>query len=216
MYSLLRRVPDPVSPPRPIVAAFDVDGTLTLRDSVRPFLVGFGRRRLAVALARRPLALLSGLVRRDRDALKAIACSSLAGLDEADVRSRGAEYARQIHDRGLREDTVARLHEHRGAGHVVLLVSASLEPYLVPLGELLGVDAVLCTRLESRASRLTGSLDGPNCRGAEKERRLRRWLDERELSAEVWAYGDSAGDDAMLAMADHPVRVGRAPLPPGL
>ena len=27
--------------------------------------------------------------------------------------------------------------------------------------------------------------------------------------AVVWAYGDSAGDDALLARADHPVRVGR-------
>jgi phosphoserine phosphatase len=28
-------------------------------------------------------------------------------------------------------------------------------------------------------------------------------------ATELWAYGDSAGDRELLAMADHPTRVGR-------
>jgi len=34
------------------------------------------------------------------------------------------------------------------------------------------------------------------------------------LGARVFAYGDSAGDDQMLAMANVPVRVGREPISP--
>jgi len=80
---------------------------------------------------------------------------------------------------------------------------------------LLDVDAVLCTQLAvGSEGRLTGGLRGPNCRGPEKERRLREWLHGRGVDAPaLWAYGDSAGDDALLAMADHPVRVGKAQLP---
>ena len=47
---------------------------------------------------------------------------------------------------------------------------------------------------------------GGNCRGAEKARRLRAYLHSDDV--ELWAYGDSAGDTELLAMADHPVRVG--------
>jgi len=125
------------------------------------------------------------------------------------VRAEGAAYGRELYERRLRDDTPARLRRHRELGHRLVIVSASLEPYLVPLGDLLRVDAVLCTRLEcSPDGRLTGRLDGPNCRGPEKARRLRDWLRATDLeSAEVWAYGDSSGDDALLAMADHAVRV---------
>ena len=54
----------------------------------------------------------------------------------------------------------------------------------------------------------TGSLVGANCRGAEKERRLREWIDGEGIGSYVlYAYGDSAGDDQMLAMADHAFRI---------
>ena len=65
---------------------------------------------------------------------------------------------------------------------------------------------MLCTHLEADAAgRLTGRLDGPNCRGPEKERRLRAWLTDRGLEkATLWAYGDSRGDRELLALADRP------------
>ena len=120
------------------------------------------------------------------------------------MSARGARYARQISGAWMRPDTLARLDRHRALGHAVVLVSASLEPYLEPLGALLGVDAVLCTRLEVGGDgRLTGRLDGRNCRGPEKADRLRSWLDEHRLrGASVWAYGDSRGDRELLALAD--------------
>jgi phosphatidylglycerophosphatase C len=193
----------------PVVAAFDVDGTLTRRDSIGPFLLRVAGLRLPLAFARRPGALVTGLLHRDHDRLKELVCSSLAGVDEGGVRAAGAAYGRELYEHRLRADTPARLRRHHELGHRVVLVSASLEPYLLPLGALLGVDAVLCTRLETDSEgRFTGRLDGRNCRGPEKARRLDAWLQETGLErAEIWAYGDSSGDDALLAMSDHPVRV---------
>ncbi len=208
----------PGKAPCTTVAAFDVDGTLTPRDSFLPFLARTAAARVPVAFGRRPITLARALVSRDRDALKAIACSALGGLPAAAVRERGAAYAVELQRSALRGDTLARLRRHQELDHAVVLVSASLDAYLEPFGSLLGVDAVLCTRLEVGADgRLSGSLAGRNCRGVEKARRLRAWLDEEvQAEAEIWAYGDSAGDDAMLALADHPVRVRRARLPTDL
>ena len=194
---------------RPVAAAFDVDGTLTTAECVRPFLRRAVGARLVVALARRPLELLRALARRDRHRLKELACTAFEGLDAAAVDRLGAEFARSFVLPRLREDTTARLRRHQELGHVVLLASASLEPYLGPLGAELGLDGVVCTRLERDADgRLTGRLVGANCRGPEKARRVREWLAAAGLEhAELWAYGDSAGDDELLAAADHPVRV---------
>ena len=202
-------MPEPRSAPRPAVAVFDVDGTLTRGDCVLPFLRRAAGRRLVLALARRALDLLDGLVRRDRDRLKALACASLAGLPAAEVDRLGAEFAREVVAARLREDTTARLERHRELGHTVVLASALLDPYLEPLAAALGADELVCTRLERAPNGLlTGRLDGANCRGAEKARRVRTLLEARGLAdAELWAYGDSSDDDALLASADHPLRV---------
>ena len=202
-------MPEPRSAPRPAVAVFDVDGTLTSGDCVLPFLRRVAGRRLAFALLRRPLALLAGLVRGDRDVLKALACASLAGIPATEIDSQGAEFAREVVSSQLRDDTTARLRRHRERGHTVVLASASLDAYLEPLGGLLGADEVVCTVLARGADGLlTGRLEGVNCRGPEKARRVRSLLEARGLgNAELWAYGDSRDDDALLAIADHPLRV---------
>jgi len=169
-------VPEPRSDPRPAVAVFDVDGTLTTGDCVLPFLRRAAGARLASTVLRHPLALAAGLVRRDRDRLKALACASLAGRPVAEVDRLGTEFASEVAASRLRDDTSARLRRHQELGHTVVLASASLDPYLLPLARLLGVEEVVCTTL--------------------------------------WAYGDSADDDAMLALADHPLRVDGLRVPP--
>lgn len=193
----------------PTVAAFDVDGTLTTRDCVTPFLCRTVPVRAALALARHPRTTFGAATHRDRDRLKEIVCTAFAGLDADALDREGMSFAAEIERRWLRVDTVTRLQRHRRLGHHVVLASASLEPYLRPLGRRLGVDGVVCTKLEQGPDgRLTGRLDGPNCRGAEKARRFDAWLAENDLSdATVWGYGDSAGDAELLARADHPLWV---------
>ena len=202
-------MPEP-PPSRPVVAVFDVDGTLTTEDCVVPFLRrAAGSRKLALALFRRPLTLAGALVHRDRDRLKELATGSLAGKEAVALDRLSAAFVRDFVTQRLRDDTTARLRRHKELGHAILLASASYEAYLVPLGAHLEVDGIVCTRLERDArGRLTGRLLGANCRGPEKARRVREWLGEAGLrEAETWAYGDSPGDAEMLAAADHPVRV---------
>jgi phosphatidylglycerophosphatase C len=195
---------DSIGQQRIVVAAFDVDGTLTTGDSVVPFLRrAAGTGDLVRAFAKRPLATVGSALRRDRDELKALAIGALRGRRWADLLTLGEAYADELTARRLRADTVARLAWHRQRGHRIVLVSASLRPYLVPLGTQLGVDAVLCCEIQVAEGIVTGLLDGPNCRGPEKLRRLHEWLRGQELSdrAEIWAYGDSAGDRELLAGA---------------
>jgi len=202
-------VPEPPPIPRPVVAAFDVDGTLTTRDCVVPFLRRAAGSRLATALLGHPLTLVGALLRRDRDRLKELACASLRGTPAADVERLGRDFAQEVASGWLRDDTTARLRRHKELGHTVILASASLDAYLVPLGALLGADAVVCTELErGDDDRLTGRLRGRNCRGAEKARRVAALLSARGLDeAALWAYGDSPGDAELLAAADHALRV---------
>jgi len=202
-----------VSRARQHVCAFDFDGTLTEGDNVVPFL----RRlmpswRVALGLAARPSRLLPALARRDRDLVKAIATDVVfTGRPRLEVESLALAFAGELVDRRMRPDTLGRLRWHQQQGHQVVLVSASYEVYLRPLGAALGLDGVLATRLEvADDDRFTGRLDGPNCRAAEKLTRLEAWLAEHSLARDqvvLWAYGDSAGDRQLLDAADHPVWV---------
>lgn len=198
---------------RMVIAAFDVDGTLTTRDCVRPFLErAAGRRRLVTSLLRRPVATVVAAARRDRDRFKEIIVGgSLRGKLIADVEAIGEQFAQHVLVNWLRPDTLRRLRWHQRSGHRTVIVSASLAAYLRPLALRLGIDDVLCTDSIRSGDRYGDRLDGPNCRADEKRRRLDQFLeDQRWVHAEVWAYGDSAGDRQLLARADHAVWVNGA------
>lgn len=197
-------------PGQEVVAAFDVDGTLTVRDCVRPFLVRVGGwHSVATSLLRRPVASAGAAVHRDRDRFKELVVGGvLRGRKVQQVEALGEQFAEQVAAGWLRSDTVERLRWHQRAGHRIVLVSASLGPYLRPLGRRLGVDDVLCAEPRREGDHFADGLDGANCRRAEKVRRLDAWLKARRLeNATVWAYGDSDGDRELLARADHPLLV---------
>jgi phosphatidylglycerophosphatase C len=203
-----------VSGPRGL-AAFDFDGTLARQDTFVPFLRhACGNRRVALAAA------AAARATRDRDVLKlAVLASLLRGWPEDRLAEAGRAYARRL-PALLRPEMVARLRWHQEEGHRVVLVSASLGAYLRPLATALGLDAALAVEMEVGPSGLlTGNVEGGfNTRGPAKVKRLRDWLDQSDGSGaepEVWAYGDSAGDEELLAYADHPTWVGRRAERPG-
>jgi phosphatidylglycerophosphatase C len=197
-----------------IVAAFDFDGTLTRRDTLVPFLAAVaGRAATGRALAvESPRLARMALGRADRDETKErVLTRVLAGRAFTDVATAGRTFGAALAARGLAPETRARLDWHRAAGHRVVIVSASLDVYLDEVAEALGADALLCSNLEvDTAGACTGRIAGGNCRGPEKAKRLREYLGDDDV--ELWAYGDSSGDDEMLALAHHPMRVRRGRL----
>jgi phosphatidylglycerophosphatase C len=202
---------------RPVVAAFDFDGTLTRGGSVWQFLVYIaGRGRvLEEGIRELPKLALAAVVggKANDVAKQGLFSRLLAGRDNDTVSKQANEFGLLHFRRRARLEITDRLRWHIDQGHRVVIVSASPELYLEPVAKELGVDGLIGTRLEvGHDGKLTGSYDGLNCRGAEKARRLREWIDESVSSSEtkpfVWAYGNSAGDLQMLRDADIGVDAG--------
>jgi phosphatidylglycerophosphatase C len=193
-------VPSP-APARPIVA-FDFDGTLTWRDSFRAFLAWrAGPARYAAGLARLAPAAARYLVDHDRGRLKeAMIREFLGGGARARLEDEARSFATTASRRLLRPDALECWRRWRERGARLLIVTASPETMVAPFAEELGADMLIGTRLAFDATGRVAGMDGPNCRGPEKARRIRAVFgDDARLAA---AYGDSDGDVEMLRLAD--------------
>jgi phosphatidylglycerophosphatase C len=217
------------------VAAFDFDGTLTRGGSVWQFLATVRGPLPVLSAAAGILPLLAkgalfGGTHADK-AKEALFVKTLAGLDARAVAAQAAQFGVEHYRSRARADVRARLDWHRARGHRVVLVSASPVLYVGPVAAQLGADAAIATRLEvDESGLLTGRYEGGNCRGAVKAARLAAWIGEETNSPDargirasretfitemahkaltVWAYGNSAGDLALLSFADVGVDVGR-------
>jgi phosphatidylglycerophosphatase C len=187
---------------RPIVA-FDFDGTLTVHDTLTAFLI-WRESPFGFALGLLPLAPQAVLYlrHRDRGRLKAAVVKRfLAGMTRGEIEEAARRFAEVRARTFLRADAMRAWRRWQAQSARLVIVTACLEEIVAPFARALGADLLLATRLAYDAQgRLTGALEGENCRGPEKVRRLKVAYGEN-LRLEA-AYGDTDGDREMLAMAE--------------
>ncbi|HEY5302541.1 MAG TPA: HAD-IB family hydrolase [Acidimicrobiales bacterium] len=200
----------------PVVAAFDLDGTLTEGGSVFHWL-RFIAGDSTVARAALPLLvpLTVGAIRSGHwadSAKERLFRAVLAGRDLDEVTATSKEFiVHHLREEG-RAPVITRLNWHRELGHDVVLVSASPQIYVDILVDEFKIAGGLGTRLAvDTRGKLTGSYLGNNCRGTEKKRRLDEWIEARHYPEKpvIYAYGNSRGDRRLLAGATHPFDAGK-------
>lgn len=192
---------------KPVVAAFDFDGTLTRRDTLLPFLLYTLGMGTAIRQTIMSLPLLAayalGLIHNGK-AKEKVLVRCFAGMSRDELNRSAERFAAAVVPGLLRPDAMRRLVWHKQQGHRCVAISASLEIYVRPWAMSAGFDDVLATRLDIPESNVvTGKFSGENCYGGEKVRRLECLLGARD-GYTLYAYGDSRGDAELLASADHP------------
>ena len=130
----------------------------------------------------------------------------LRGKRPSDIEPLADEFCRQVLCPGLSPVGLARMDEHRRAGHHIILVTGSLDFLIAPLAQWLGVDRVLAAKPERIDGRYTGHLvpplpDGEGKRMLITELALHSGLD----LGSCYAYGDSPGDVEVLRLVGHPL-----------
>ncbi len=183
------------------LALFDFDHTVTTCDTYSRFL-----RRVATPeqhghawwtvgpwLAAYRLRLISAERMRAR-----VTRLVFNGRHADDIASLAAGYARDALPQMVRPAMLEQIHWHRSQGHAVAIVSGSLDLYLQPWCESLGLQ-LICNRLEARDGRLTGRYAGGDC-GGRKAQQVRHHFDLARYTR-IHTYGDSREDRPMLALA---------------
>jgi phosphoserine phosphatase len=104
-------------------------------------------------------------------------------------------------------EAVSLIEEHHLAGRDVIIVSASGTEVVEPIGELLGADGVVATRMRVVDGRYTGEIDY-YAYGENKAAALRRLAEEEHYDlSRSYAYSDSITDVHMLEAVGHPYAV---------
>ncbi|WP_312237544.1 HAD family hydrolase [Stenotrophomonas sp.] len=115
-----------------------------------------------------------------------------------DIATQAAGYARDVLPEMVRPQMLEQIRWHLQQRHTVVIVSGSLDLYLRPWCESLGL-GLICNRLESRDGRLTGRYADGDC-GPRKAEHIRQRYDLSRFQR-IHAYGDSSEDRPMLALA---------------
>jgi HAD superfamily hydrolase (TIGR01490 family) len=183
------------------LALFDLDGTLTTRDTMFAFAADVaGPLRLGLALLwHAPRLALLALGRAPAGPTKgALLATCFRHLDRAQLEAGARRFAAARMPGLLRPGAEAALRAHQQAGHTVLLVSASFDLWVLPWAEAMGLRA-LATPAAWAGGRFAG-IGGPNNHGPEKVRRVQAVVDPAGFD-HIVAYGDSSGDRELLALA---------------
>jgi phosphatidylglycerophosphatase C len=185
------------------LALFDFDGTLTNCDTFTPFIkkvisparLFWGRLALLPVIAAYRIGLVSSSQMR-----RLLVKLSLTGRSKMELEQLGLQHATEFLPTMIRPLAMKKLQWHLAAGDRVVLVSASLDLYLKPWCDQMGIE-LLSASLEAEGDRLTGYYKGLDCCGAEKANRVKALLKLSHFDR-IYAYGDTKEDRELLALAD--------------
>lgn len=185
------------------LALFDFDGTITDADIYSKFIrysatktrFVFGGLAVLPHYCLYRLGLYPAYKMRPR-----VTNTAFKGRMVSDVVDVGQYFAETVIPLFMRDNMLAKIHWHLAQGDKVIVVSASLDLYLKPWCDSLGIE-LLCSELEVINGRYSGQYQQGDCSRETKAKRIKDYVILDQF-AYIYAYGDTPEDLAMLALAD--------------
>ncbi|MGY1843197.1 HAD family hydrolase [Modestobacter sp. SYSU DS0875] len=194
-------------------AFFDLDKTVIAKSSTlafgRPFFQGglINRRAVLKGAYAQFVFSLAGADADQMERMRRQITAMTTGWDVAVVHDIVRETLHEIVDPLIYAEAADLIEAHRAAGREIVIVSSSGAEMVGPIGEMLGVDRVVATRMVTVDGRYTGEIDfyayGENKAAAMREIAAERGWD----LADCFAYSDSVTDLPMLDAVGHPTAV---------
>ncbi|MFH8369214.1 HAD family hydrolase [Streptomyces sp. NPDC018031] len=191
-------------------AFFDLDKTVIAKSSTLTFSKSFYHgglinRRDALRTAYTQFVFLAGGADHDQmERMREYLSSLCRGWNVQQVREIVAETLHDLIDPIIYDEAASLIEEHHAAGRDVVIVSTSGAEVVEPIGELLGADRVVATRMVVEDGAFTGEVEyyayGPTKAEAIAELAESEGYD----LSRCYAYSDSATDLPMLQAVGHP------------
>ncbi len=195
---------------RPTAAFFDLDKTIIAKSSTLAFSKSFqaggliSRRAMLRSAYAQFVYLVGGADHDQMEKMRQFMSQLCAGWDVATVREIVADTLHNIVDPLVYDEAVSLIEEHRLAGRDIVIVSTSGAEVVGPIGEMLGADRVIATRMEIEDGKYTGGIEY-YAYAEEKAAAIRELADTFGYDlASCYAYSDSVTDVHMLEVVGHP------------
>jgi len=194
-------------------AFFDLDKTIIARSSAlafgKPFRAGglINRRAALKAAYAQLVYLVAGADEDQMNRMRDYVTEMCTGWDVQQVKEIVAETLFEIVDPLIYAEAADLIEEHKAAGREVVIVSSSGEEVVAPIGQLVGADRVIATRMVVEDGRYTGEV-AFYAYGPAKAEAMRQLADAAGYDlADCYAYSDSITDVPMLEAVGHPTAV---------
>lgn len=194
-------------------AFFDLDKTVIARSSAlafsKPFQAGglISRRAVLRSAYAQFVFLVGGADHDQMEKMRQFISQLCTGWDVDTVREIVAETLHHVVDPIVYDEAVGLMHDHGMAGRDVIIVSTSGSEIVGPIGDMLGADRVVATRMQVVDGRYTGVIDY-YAYAEEKARAIRELARQEGYDlAQSYAYSDSVTDVPMLEAVGHPYAV---------
>ena len=191
-------------------AFFDLDKTIIAKSSTlafsRPFYEGglINRRSVLRSGYAQFVYLVGGADHDQMERMRAYLSAQATGWHVQTVKDIVAETLHHIVDPLVYDEAVSLVEQLHLVGHDVVIVSTSGAEVVEPIGEMLGADRVIATKMVQEAGRYTGDIEFYAYAG-NKASAIEELAESEgyDLSAS-FAYSDSATDVPMLEIVGHP------------
>ena len=195
-----------------VLAVFDLEGTLLPSSLVTQYLSVMGQLHSPAELPGELVDLVRNVgvylqaERRDRGEFVRAFSRRYAGTRVTDIeRVVGGAWGQNV-VRKLKPGALARIEEHRAAGHRTVLVTGGLGLFAAPLAPLF--DDVVASSMEARDGVLTGYLSTPPLVDEARAQWLKDYASRGGFDlSRSHGYGDSISDASWLSLLGRPVAV---------
>ncbi len=185
------------------IAFFDFDGTITTKDTLLEFLkFSFGKPAFYKGFALNLHYLIGYKLKviSNQKAKEKVLSYFLSDVSIERFQQLCERFATEEVPKLIRSKAKSEIEKLAALDVELVIVSASPGNWIAPWASLYGF-TVIATRLTTTGNKLTGSIDGANCYGAEKVRRITELFTLSDYET-IYAYGDSGGDIPMLQLAN--------------
>ncbi|MDI2127919.1 HAD family hydrolase [Yinghuangia seranimata] len=196
--------------PKRTAAFFDLDKTIIAKSSALAFSRSFyqggliNRRAVLKSAYAQFVFLVGGADHDQMERMREYLSALCRGWDVQQVREIVAETLHDLIDPLIYDEAASLIEEHHAAGRDVVIVSSSGAEVVEPIGEMLGADRVVATRMVVEDGRYSGEIEFYAY--AENKAAAVRELAEAEKYdlSRSYAYSDSVTDLPMLEEVGHP------------
>lgn len=192
------------------LAIFDVDYTLTKRETLAQLYMFMLKKKPSFIIhAPRSFfsALLYALKVFDAKRAKENFISFIEGIKEEEMQSLVKEFYEKKLSKIIYEDAIKMIKKLKMEGYKVYLISASPEFYLNELYNIKEVDKIIGTRFKCDNGVYRRIMEGENCKGEEKVRRLKEELKKENIEVDFkdsYMFSDSLADKPLFDLVGNP------------